>query len=391
DRRLPLRGCPRGTGDDAGGISRAHQDRAPEVPARQQGDPRPRQRAAGRGAALLRSQPRGVQDRRARHRARYLLPRGGDRQRAGDRTHAPQGPGGATAGDRWAPLRGARQAVLRGRRRGQGRPARNLRAGRARGRDGAGGVRALAWSVERRAADGPRLSHPARRQDRAAGIPFPRRGPRPDQGDALPEGGGAALPGLAVQRPARAALGRGVQLNPAVFREYDIRGVAERDFDADFARRLGAAFATMAAEQGATLLGVGRDCRLTSDGYAAALREGIAGAGVDVSDLGVCPTPLVYFAIWHWGLGGGVQVTGSHNPPDYNGFKLCVGPQALHGEQIQALRHLIETGPLRRGTGRIQPREVVSVYQDHVAATVGTFGRQISVVVDAGNGTAGPV
>jgi len=147
----------------------------------------------------------------------------------------------------------------------------------------------------------------------------------------------------------------------------------------------------MAAEQGATLLGVGRDCRLTSDGYAAALREGIAGAGVDVSDLGVCPTPLVYFAIWHWGLGGGVQVTGSHNPSDYNGFKLCVGPQALHGEQIQALRHLMESGPLRRGTGRIQPREVVSVYQDHVAATVGTFGRQISVVVDAGNGTAGPV
>jgi phosphomannomutase/phosphoglucomutase len=147
----------------------------------------------------------------------------------------------------------------------------------------------------------------------------------------------------------------------------------------------------MAAEQGATLLGVGRDCRLTSDGYALALQEGIAGAGVDVSDLGVCPTPLVYFAIWHWGLGGGVQVTGSHNPSDYNGFKVCVGPHALHGEQIQALRRLIESGPSRRGTGRIRPREVVSVYQDHVAATLGTLGRQISVVVDAGNGTAGSV
>jgi phosphomannomutase/phosphoglucomutase len=147
----------------------------------------------------------------------------------------------------------------------------------------------------------------------------------------------------------------------------------------------------MAADQGATLLGVGRDCRLTSDGYAAALQEGIAGAGVDVSDLGVCPTPLVYFAIWHWGFGGGVQVTGSHNPSDHNGFKLCVGPHALHGEQIQALRRLIESGPSRRGTGRIRPREVVSVYQDHVAATLGTLGRQISVVVDAGNGTAGSV
>ena len=147
----------------------------------------------------------------------------------------------------------------------------------------------------------------------------------------------------------------------------------------------------MAAEQGATLLGVGRDCRLTSDGYAAALREGIAAAGVDVSELGVCPTPLVYFAIWHWGLGGGVQVTGSHNPSDYNGFKLCVGPHALHGDQIQALRRLMETGPSRRGTGRIRPREVVPVYQDHVVATLGKLGRQISVVVDAGNGTAGAV
>jgi phosphomannomutase / phosphoglucomutase len=147
----------------------------------------------------------------------------------------------------------------------------------------------------------------------------------------------------------------------------------------------------MAAEQGATLLGVGRDCRLTSDGYAAAVREGIVRAGVDVWDLGVCPTPLVYFAIWHWGLGGGVQVTGSHNPSDYNGFKLCVGPQALHGEQIQALRRRIDTGAFRQGAGRISSRDVVAVYQEHVAATVGTLARPISVVVDAGNGTAGPV
>src|SRR5262249_6503874 len=173
---------------------------------------------------------------------------------------------------------------------------------------------------------------------------------------------------LAVQGPARAALGRGVQLNPAVFREYDIRGVAERDFDAAFALRLGGAFATMAAEQGATLLGVGRDCRLTSDGYAAALREGIAAAGVDVLDLGVCPTPLVYFAISHWGLGGGLQVTGSHNAADYNGFKLCLGPQALYGEQIRALQRRMESGTFRRGAGRVEARAVIPAYQDHVTA-----------------------
>jgi phosphomannomutase/phosphoglucomutase len=167
--------------------------------------------------------------------------------------------------------------------------------------------------------------------------------------------------------------------------------VAEHDFDADFARRLGQAFGTLVAEHGATLLGVGRDCRLTSDAYAAAVREGIAGAGVDVLDLGVCPTPLVYFAIAHWDLGGGVQVTGSHNAADYNGFKLCLGTQALHGEQIQDLRRRIETGVRRAGAGRIAPRAVIPPYEDYVAANVGRLGRPIRAVVDAGNGTAGPV
>jgi phosphomannomutase/phosphoglucomutase len=196
---------------------------------------------------------------------------------------------------------------------------------------------------------------------------------------------------LALEGAPRAALGRGLQLNPAIFREYDIRGVAERDFDADFARRLGRAFGTLAAEHGAALVGVGRDCRLTSDAYARAVRDGMAGAGVDVLDLGVCPSPLLYFAIALWELGGGVQVTGSHNAADYNGFKLCLGTQALHGEQIQDLRRRIETGAERRGAGRVTPRAVIPPYQDYVAANVGRFGRPIRVVVDAGNGTGGPV
>ena len=136
---------------------------------------------------------------------------------------------------------------------------------------------------------------------------------------------------------------------------------------------------------------MGRDCRLTSDAYAAALREGIAGTGVDVLDLGICPSPLVYFAIAHWELGGGVQVTGSHNAADYNGFKLCLGPQTLYGEQIQDLRRRIETDASRWGKGRIAPRAVIAPYQDYVAANVGRLGRPIRVVVDAGNGTGGPV
>jgi len=117
----------------------------------------------------------------------------------------------------------------------------------------------------------------------------------------------------------------------------------------------------------------------------------MASAGVDVLDLGVCPTPLVYFAIAHWELGGGVQVTGSHNAADYNGFKLCLGTLALHGEQIQDLRRRIEGGVARQGSGRVTARAVIPVYQDYVADNVGRLARPIRVVVDAGNGTGGPV
>jgi phosphomannomutase/phosphoglucomutase len=180
-------------------------------------------------------------------------------------------------------------------------------------------------------------------------------------------------------------------LNPAIFREYDIRGVAEVDFDVTFARTLGRAFGTLAAERGKQRLVVGRDCRLTSDRYAAAVAEGIRATGLGVVDVGVCPTPLMYFALFAWGMDGGVQVTGSHNPADYNGFKLCVGTEALHGEQIQDLRRRFEAGRFRSGEGRAESRPVIPAYQDHVVENVGRLGRAIAVVVDAGNGTAGPV
>jgi phosphomannomutase/phosphoglucomutase len=136
---------------------------------------------------------------------------------------------------------------------------------------------------------------------------------------------------------------------------------------------------------------VGRDCRLTSERYAAAVRDGISAAGLGVLDLGVCPTPLVYFSLFHWNLDGGIQVTGSHNPADYNGFKVCLGTEALYGEQIQDLRRRIEGGRFQRGNGTIEPRPVVPVYQDFVVEAVGTLARALDVVVDAGNGTGGPV
>ena len=183
----------------------------------------------------------------------------------------------------------------------------------------------------------------------------------------------------------------GARLNPAIFREYDIRGIAEQDFDAGFARTLGLAFGTLAFEAGKRRVSVGRDCRLTSDRYASALSQGLVASGLTVVDLGVCPTPLMYFSLFHWGLEGGIQVTGSHNPAEYNGFKVCLGQEALHGEQIQDLRRRVESGRFRSGAGATEARPVVPAYQDYLGKTLGTLTRPVSVIVDAGNGTAGPV
>src|SRR5438093_12479270 len=196
---------------------------------------------------------------------------------------------------------------------------------------------------------------------------------------------------MALARPPGTTSRGGARLNPAIFREYDIRGVAERDFDAAFARTLGLAFGTLAYEAGKRRVSVGRDCRLTSDRYAAALTEGLVATGLTVVDLGICPTPLMYFSLFHWGLEGGIQVTGSHNPADYNGFKLCLGKEALHGGQIQDLRRRLEAGKFKTGRGAIERRPVVPVYQEDIARRVGRLAREIEVVVDAGNGTAGPV
>jgi len=139
------------------------------------------------------------------------------------------------------------------------------------------------------------------------------------------------------------------------------------------------------------VVSVGRDCRLTSDRYAAAVAEGIRSTGLTVVDIGVCPTPLMYFSLFHWDLDGGIQVTGSHNPAEYNGFKVCLGKEALHGEQIQDLRRRLESDRFRTGAGAIESRPVGLVYQDDIAQRIGRIGREVKLVVDSGNGTAGPV
>ena len=189
-----------------------------------------------------------------------------------------------------------------------------------------------------------------------------------------------------------------IPMNPAIFREYDIRGVAEVDFDTSFARSLGQAYASYLAAQAPPsrlrerpLISVGRDCRLSSDGYATALRQGLRECGIDVVDLGVCPTPLCYFSIFDLDLDGGIQVTGSHNPADQNGFKICVGKSSLHGDQIQALRGHLEVGRFPTGRGHQKRFDVITRYQEYLGSHVQALNRPLHLVIDAGNATAGPV
>ena len=180
-------------------------------------------------------------------------------------------------------------------------------------------------------------------------------------------------------------------MNPAIFREYDIRGIADTDFDRDFAFTLGRAYGTYALGQGKKRVAVGRDCRLTSDQYAAALRQGLRATGLDVLDIGVCPTPLMYFSLHHYDLDGGLQVTGSHNPPEHNGFKICLGKITIHGQEIQELRRLVERGVFASGQGKEGSAPIIPPYQEFVSRQFGRLAREIAVVVDAGNSTAGPV
>ncbi len=181
-------------------------------------------------------------------------------------------------------------------------------------------------------------------------------------------------------------------MNPQVFRQYDIRGVADRDFDDAFVEELGLAWATTLARGGKSRLGLGRDCRLSSDRLHRSLLEGLLRGGMEVVDVGVVPTPLLYFSIAHWKLDGGVMITGSHNAPDYNGFKLVFGQGAVFGSAIQELGSLIErrafVQPATRG--RHTPRSVLSDYRSHVLSQFRPCPG-LKVAVDAGNGCAGPV
>ena len=133
-----------------------------------------------------------------------------------------------------------------------------------------------------------------------------------------------------------------MQINPLIFREYDIRGVVDKDLTLAVVKKLGQGFGTHMAQLGRKKLIVGRDGRLSSKTFEDALIEGLISTGCHVIDIGLCPTPVYYFSIFHLDKDGGIVVTGSHNPPEFNGFKVSVGKSTIFGEEIQNLKRLIE-------------------------------------------------
>jgi phosphomannomutase/phosphoglucomutase len=181
-----------------------------------------------------------------------------------------------------------------------------------------------------------------------------------------------------------------MQINPQIFREYDIRGVVDKDLTPDVVRKLGQGFGTHMTQLGRRELIVGRDGRISSKAFEDALIEGLISTGCHAINIGLCPTPVYYFSIFHLDKDGGIVVTGSHNPPEFNGFKVSVGKSTIFGEEIQNLKRLIEKGEFVGGKGKLSNEEIIRPYQDYIKKNI-HIEKKMKVVIDAGNGTAGIV
>ncbi|HSB07828.1 MAG TPA: phosphomannomutase/phosphoglucomutase [Thermodesulfobacteriota bacterium] len=181
-----------------------------------------------------------------------------------------------------------------------------------------------------------------------------------------------------------------MKINPLIFREYDIRGLVDKDLTPDIVRRLGQGFGTHMVHLNRKGLVVGRDGRLSSKAFAEALINGLVSTGCHIVDIDLCPTPVYYFSLFHLDKDGGVMVTGSHNPPEFNGFKVSMGKSTIFGEGIQKLREFIEKGEFVTGRGSVSKQESIQPYQEYIKKNI-DLGKKLKVVIDAGNGSAGIV
>jgi phosphomannomutase len=181
-----------------------------------------------------------------------------------------------------------------------------------------------------------------------------------------------------------------MQLSPSIFKAYDVRGIVPSTLTEEVAQALGHAFGTIAQAEGEKVVAVGRDGRLSGPALSAALVRGLVASGVDVIDIGMVTTPMLYFAASTL-CTSGIQVTGSHNPKDYNGFKMVMAGRAIYGEQIQALRLRMEesgTGASVAKPGSIRNVNLLAPYRDRIVQDV-KLARPMKIVVDSGNGVAG--
>ncbi len=180
-------------------------------------------------------------------------------------------------------------------------------------------------------------------------------------------------------------------MNPQIFREYDIRGLVDKDLTDEVVELLGRGLGTVIRRKGGRTIVVGRDCRESSTRFREVLCKGLTSTGLDVIDVGVVPTPLTYFAANTLPVDGLAMITGSHNPPEYNGFKIGAGKTTFHGHEIQELRALIERKDFEtaKRPGEVTPFDIITPYNHFVMQTVKVGRKGMKIVVDAGNGTGG--
>ena len=177
-------------------------------------------------------------------------------------------------------------------------------------------------------------------------------------------------------------------MNPGIFREYDIRGIAGEDICEPDVIDIGKAYGSLLMGQGRKKISVGRDCRKTSDLFSQLFIQGIVSTGCDVVDIGICPTPVLYFSIHHLALDGGAMVTASHNPPEYNGFKLMSGLNSIHSQGLQDVLGIIEQKAYVKGEGEKTQADVTTPYKAYLLKNI-TLNKKIRIGIDAGNGTGG--
>jgi phosphomannomutase / phosphoglucomutase len=180
-------------------------------------------------------------------------------------------------------------------------------------------------------------------------------------------------------------------VNPNIFREYDIRGRVPKELNRETAYMLGQCFGAYYQSFGAKRISLGQDCRLSSPELQQGVMEGMMDTGIHVVEVGMVPTPLLYFSLHHSDVDGGIQITGSHNPPEYNGFKICLGKTTIYGEEIQKLRRIGERGSFPNGKGSVEATEVIQPYHEEILKRIRCGKVERKVVLDAGNGVAGLV